>query len=422
MKKIAILTTFNEFMPGYSLTGLVADQARMLKAKGHKVTVFVSEKFNEKHPFPISGIEVREVIPSTDLIDYTTESAITDEHKEVAKLTRNVMVNHLKDYDIAFTHDYIYTGWNLPYCHGVLLAQNDLPNLKWFHWLHSVPSTSRDWWIANRYAGYGKIIFPNNSDRILVAEQFRGKPDDVRIIHHIKDLRSWFDFEDRTCKFIDRYPKVMQGDIVNIYPASCDRLGAKRVKFVIHIMGELKKKGCTVCFVVANQWATGKQRKEDIEAYKEYATAYGLEPGNDFIFTSEFGPEYELGLDKKMLYELMLCGNLLVFPTREESFGFVPLESSFCGNFVVTNKSLPSANEIMGGSSLSIDFGSNSHRYNLLDPLRYFKDCANLILRRMDENESTRTRTFLRQHYNWDYLYERQYAPLFAESKLWRLS
>ena len=46
--------------------------------------------------------------------------------------------------------------------------------------------------------------------------------DHLRVIPHIKDLRSWYDFDDESCEFIKEYPAVMQADIVQIYPAGAE--------------------------------------------------------------------------------------------------------------------------------------------------------------------------------------------------------
>ena len=419
--KIAILTNFNEFNPGYSLTGIVQDQCRMLHKYRHDVSIVVLDKFNDKKGlFPHGGppVKVLKKMPFGNLIDYKTQDDLTDGHKELAQRISKMLRSEFFDYDIIFTHDLIFTGWNLPHAVGIKLASPHMPNVRWMHWIHSIPSTQNDWWSIRAYGKNHRIIFPNSSNRILVAEQYRGTIDSVRTIPHIKDIRTFFDFHKDTCEFIDKYPSAMRADIVNIYPAGTDRLSAKGVDTVISIMGNLKKMGFTVCFVCANQWS--HQRQEDIAIYKSLAEAEGLVPGKDFIFTSEWNDKYANGLPKEILRELMMLANLFVFPTNEESFGLVAPEIALAsGALCVFNKSLDQMMEIHGYAGMFCDFGSNT-RPDFNPPIpwnTYLNEITKLIASRMGELETLRHRSFIRQRYNMDNLYEKYYAPIMEEAR-----
>jgi hypothetical protein len=260
-----------------------------------------------------------------------------------------------------------------------------------------------------------KIIYPNETERTRVAEQYSGWDDDVRCIPHIKDPRTWFEFCEDTCRFVDKYPNVLQADIVQILPASVDRLEAKRVKEVSYIFGHLKNDlANSVCLVVANQWATTKEHKTNIENYKSAGKQVGLVPEVDYIFTSDFGKEYEVGISKRMVRELFLLSNLFIFPTREESFGLVVPEASLSGCYMVLNKSLQMQVEISGNRAKYFDFGSHHMNFEIPSP-NYWLDLAKIIFARMNQDEAIKTRTFVRQTYNMDNLYKKYYAPVMKE-------
>jgi glycosyltransferase involved in cell wall biosynthesis len=282
-----------------------------------------------------------------------------------------------------------------------------------------VPSQNYDWWKIKDYGRTHKLVFPNGTDAVRVAEAFKGELEDVRIIPHIKDPRSWCRFDSETRRFIDDHPNVLQGDIIQVYPASTDRLESKRIGVLIDIFGAIKKRGLKVCLVIANQWAQGREEQQPLKPYYNRALKQDLVKDEDFIFTSDWDPErYGTGIPRRILQELQLLHNLFVFPTREESFGLVGPEAAMSGAFMVLNRNLDMMREVFGNNGLQMDFGSFHNEFK--PPHKeYYRDVAIIILGRMYNNESIRTRTFCRKAYNYDALYIHIYEPLLMESKLW---
>ena len=417
--KIGIFTTFQEFQPGYSLTGIVKDQVEMLAHYNHEVHLFVNERYHGED-FP-GNVQLRKEIPFTHLKDYHSVNDMSDEHKIIRDETANRIVKILgeEQFDVAFTHDFVFIGWNMPYGEACKIAGRKLPNVVWMHWIHSIPSGGpRDWWNIGEYGSNHKLIYPNETDRLRVAEHYKGQIHDVRVVPHIKDIRTWFDFCDDTRRLIDKYPGILSADYVQILPASVDRLTAKRVRYVMQIFAEIKAHGRSVFLLIANQWATEKKQKEDTNQFREFAIMKGLIDQQDFAFTSDFeSPKFDVGIPQRMIRELFLCSNLFIFPTREESFGLVVPEAGLSGVYMVLNKSLHQQIEITRSNCLYFDFGSFSHDVKIEDPDKFFRDVAFIIIGRMKENESLKIKTFCRQQYNYDNLYRRYYLPVIQELK-----
>jgi hypothetical protein len=218
-----------------------------------------------------------------------------------------------------------------------------------------------------------------------------------------------------TCSIIDRMPGIMQADIVQLLPASVDRLSAKRVREVISIFAGFKRYSRSVALVIANQWATTRTHKESVEEYLAFAGGHGLTPGEEILFTSMLGEKYEVGISQRMIRELFALSNLFIFPTKEETFGLVMPEAALSGAYIVINSSLDMAREVAGQGAFGTEFGSYRRGFSPLDMDEYLRQVALIILGRMAQNESIMTRTHARQHYNRDYLYKREYAPVMEE-------
>lgn len=421
--KIAILTYFYDLNPGYSLVGIVGDQIRMLTAYGHDVTVFTREQFDyEKFPNPdYKRATMKSVLPFMHLKDYDSATNITPEHVEIIKQTTQVMVDELRDMDVIFTHDFVFTGWNLPLCIAAMNACKAFPQVPWLHWIHSIPTAGRDWWTAGSWPTNHRIVYPNETDRVIVAEAYHTDSDRVRTIPHIKDLRSFFDFSDVSCELIRQFPMLMQADIVQVYPAAADRQSAKNVPAVIEIFSYFKRHDYRVCLFIANQWATTTQRREELDEIKARAKELGMVLGSDLIFLSDcLDGQYTTGLPKHVLRELLMLTNVFIYPTTHETFGLVLPEVLLAsGCMVVLNRSLDMQREISGNNGLFFDFGSFLRRIERDNQSAWLYAVAETILGRWLQEDGIQAKTFARQQYNWNNLYRKFYAPILAESVLW---
>lgn len=426
-KTVGILTNFMDFNPGYSLSGIVVDQAHMLIRQGHKVIIYVNEQFNEQYNEDAGVVKllaqfsdllfIKQKTKFMKLNDYEKDG-LKEEHVMQAKEAGTTFAQEIIDEEIKiiFTHDFIFTGWNLPYFHAIIETNQILRQQRkdtiWYHWIHSVPSSSRDWWSFEKLGLNHFPVFPNRTEIMRVAESYKIPASRVRCIPHIKDIRNWYDFGG-DARFICReYPEIMNSEIIQVYPCSTDRLAAKQLHIVIAIFAFFKtyfKR--SVFLVIANQWATGKQRKENVQTYIDTAEQLGLFYGKDFIFTSEADKSFATGISKRMLRELQLLSNIFIFPTREESFGLVGPEAAFSGCLPVVNRSLKMMQEVMSPMAPAFEFGSFDQTVDRIEDPQYLQSIAMAILNRYHYTESLQVKTHCRLTYNMDNLYVREYLP-----------
>lgn len=424
---VLIMTNFMDLNPGYSLTGIVIDQVKMLLRHGHKVVLYVNEQYNPKFEEESGLTDIRQNYPDSfkvqryttflHLIDYQSQEDLTEEHQEaINKIADGFLTGILSEKPASiFTHDFIFTGWNLPYAKAIQRVSTyaEAKDIKWYHWIHSIPGGQRDWWYIQDYGDNHKIVFPNHTDKLMVSASFRAPQKDILAIPHIKDMRTWYDMCPEVWSITGAFPGLLSADIVQVYPASSDRLHAKQVDVLIKLFGFMKtSSNCTVFLMIANQWATGKQRKEDLEKYKELAEQYGLEVGTDFVFTSDIQPDFELGLSKRILRELQLFQNVFIYPTQGESFGLVGPEAAFTGPLMVTNRSLTMLKEVMGHYSSSFDFGSYHQNTPDVENDEYLDAIARNILHMILTSPECCTKSYVRKRYNMSHIYKAFYSHM----------
>ena len=136
-KKVAILTTFQDFDAAYSLTNIALDQCRMLERHGYDYSIFVNQGFNPSHLEKYSHLNVKDVLPTTPGI---SEDIVIDHL--VDSLTESYL-EHLSGYDVVMTHDIMFQSWFLTHNKAVRNVIPKMPNTVRMYHKIMIPSLPR---------------------------------------------------------------------------------------------------------------------------------------------------------------------------------------------------------------------------------------------------------------------------------------
>src|SRR3990167_10210004 len=122
--KVAILTTFYNFDPAYSLCSVVKSQLTALIANGYETVLFVHDNFKDDDKVPV-GVEIRKIVPRFLLVDYSANQEVNSDLESQANKAYEALKEHTKDIDVIFEHDLVFQGWFLPYCLAIHKLANE---------------------------------------------------------------------------------------------------------------------------------------------------------------------------------------------------------------------------------------------------------------------------------------------------------
>lgn len=420
MEKIAILTTFADFRPEFSLVGVVDQQLKMLLKHGYKPVLITLDIFKDENRVPV-GVEVRKILPQLILEPYSAMDASNIEADSLKAQT--AMEEGMSDIDVCLSHDIIFINSYLPYNVAMRKAiGTKLSHVKWLHWMHSAPSfrnlDNTVWDNLVTLPPNSRLIYMNHTDVVRAAEMYHVLPKDVRTVYNPMDIRELHNFDSLTKEIIEQND-LMSPEFLCVYPLSTTRMDkfGKQLSKVIWIVSELKKKGRTVALVVPNAHANAQREKDAIEEMYSYAYSRGLER-RELIFTSLHDvPKYELGAPHEVVRDLFLLSNLFIFPTVSENCPLVLLEAMAGKNILVLNQSFPPLKDFGKDDALYFGFGSllEKDRDFPHGEDKYYQDIATLIVSEYDQNKAVRAQTRLRREFNIDSIWKRQLEPAIKE-------
>ena len=426
--KVAILTMFTGLSTTYSLVNVVADQLTMLLQAGIAVKVLVSETCPDGERTGIFADRRIEWVKITNtrngaLIHWHDYSGATGVVHPTffaeAELIAQDFVRHLNDVDVCILHDILYQGWHLVHNIAIRKAQQELPQVRFLAFTHSLPVNrpkEMDFPFSARFTDMPRtrFVYPTYSGLPALARQYDIPEGHCAVVYNtLPLLQSMSQPVQQVAERMD----LLGADLLSIYPARLTT--GKKFEKVAALLGAIQRATELHARVVFCDFPSA-----DIpsQVYKSMICTEGVRFGlkqEDMLFTSDL-QGFEEGFPREGVLELFQLSNLFICPSYSESFGLTVLEAASRGNFLVLNAAVPALQEL--GSALGAyflrwdarNFGFDTREAYHPSEEAYYQEHGGMIVNRMREDSSLRAKTVVRTKYNTEWICKNQLLPLLA--------
>lgn len=337
--KVAILSHFQGFAPGYALAVGWYERARVLEYYGKSFGIefdFFTAKNCPEGCYP-NQKAVLATVPGSKPFDYKVD-IFTKQYLEL-----------LGSYDVVLTADIIYQrkgnflAWNQA-------MRNASKHLKawWCHWIHS-SWTNRPSMLNLkdpdhlRYTMMDRsfLVYLNSYEIKQVATMYDTPEKNVRVVYNNKDPRVFFDFHPHSWTIVKQL-SLFDKDVISVFPHCSTRMDAKGFDGVIAVIAALKRRGLKVGLVFCN--ANARKVQPEIMQKKQLMLKMGLHEGEDYMFTHDL--DNWKPMPRKVIRDLMRISNIFTFASWRETTGNIFQEAQISGNLLVLNGNLPCLREL----------------------------------------------------------------------------
>jgi glycosyltransferase involved in cell wall biosynthesis len=339
----------------------------MLLKAGYDPVLFVAPSFEGEGVLSPRYVEIRKIAqPEAKL-------------KEIEERMRG----RFDDLDVVICHDIFFLRQHRLWAKAARNLAKQHPSLAWMHWQHSRGDNVLTQAMPNSY-----FCYPNRGDLDHVAAINSTDLSRVRYIPHPLDFDylGWPDLAVRIAEDFD-FHKV---DVAMFLPTRFDR--QKQIERAVRIAAGIKRAGRSVCFLVADAYATGDhflRYKEDL-----LAIAKGQDlTKKEFVLLGETYEECKYATPRPVVKALFEMGNLFVQPSNSETSSLIVMEAIFAGNLVIINRDFPPIHHLYK-AALTLPFGSVTNpdtkyykhiqtaggQRKVEDPQAYWDDQARLTI------------------------------------------
>lgn len=427
--KLAVLGVLANLEKAYSIAGVVIDQLRMLHRAGHDLIFVTTSDFQDTGGLP-PGVSVR----TYDRYHKPVVECDYNHLKPYVDLVSGQLQECLSDREACLTHDVLFLRDFAPVNWAMRHAAADLPDLRWFHWMHSAPSPHPRkvaypftacfaGMVNSRYISVNRTDVPRFRDMYQVPEAH------VRTVHNVIDPPSAFTMHPLADELY-RGLTLYDADIVCAYPTRM--VSAKQIDKLIKLIACLKRAGQSVRLIICNSYSASEQESKLIEGLSQLALEWGLSEG-EFVFTSRFtsswakDSSYELsqGIPHKAVMDLLALSDLFIQPSVSEACPIIMLEAGLAKALVVLNQDLQICNEFLGQEmafeetkrGVAFSFGSVTRPVSSYypDEKSWFEERANKIIAIQASDKALEFFKYVRKYHSEAWVYRHQLLPLLTE-------
>ena len=412
MKKVAILTSFvGKIDSAYSLCNVVGTQLKMLVKYGYRPTLIVRSLEEPEGIWANPAITVKQ-IPNLILDPVSGKVEDMEKFKKDSITTAEALHEIVQDHDVVITHDTIFQKGELIQNAAARMVAEELPNLRWLHWIHSGPDFKQNVPppFNLRYIPFphSYIVYPNYYDIGRVAEMYGMEETDVKVCYHPIDICEFLGLSDDMMRFVDQ-KKILNADIVAVYPIRLDR--GKQPHKLISIFGHFKKMGRSVRLIIVDFHSTGGDKAQYREEMKRQASEIGL-TRNEIIFMSEYDKRFEYKVPHEIIRDLLMISNLFIQPSETETYSLIAQEAALCKNLVVLNEDFPAMRTIYGEDALYRRFSSVLMKTTYDNENLAYYDMARYLDYYLTNDKAVALQTKIRKTRNLDYVFTHQFERL----------
>jgi glycosyltransferase involved in cell wall biosynthesis len=333
---------------------------------------------------------------------------------------RVALEQDIGDIDVILSHDMIFQPAQLKLHAAALAVANAHPEKKWLHWIHSATSSfarEHKRIVGGSFPNY-KIVFPNQYDAPRVAECYGVAVSDVAFVPHATDPLTFL-MSHPLSRELATEIDLLEADVIGCYPARLDQ--GKQVEIGIEIFHQIKRTGRQVRYIIFDFHSTGGDKVQVRNNLIELCKSLHLEVGKEVVFTSQWRKETQLECPRQMVRDIMLVGDVLIQPSRSETYSLVAQEAALCRNLLMLNFDFPVFRDIYKGDALYGKFSSNLDALTGMDGTTetryanradYMQDMARRIVGQLESNMVLRQFRFRRKQRNLKAVWRDYLEPL----------
>ena len=377
---------------------VVADQAAIMAARGHDVTVIAGNLFNETGNGRIASVVIPDISPAAQPVVAAHEELGSDAGSRAFKHARAGLEDQLcvalQNCDAVLIHNVCTMQFNLPLAAALAGLPALLPRARFVAWIHDIAAINPDYSIPVGYPwNLLREIIPG-FEYVAVSERRQSEwcsltgcgTADCKVIPNGFSPQRELGMSALASRLVDQ--GILERDLVLLHP--CRLLRRKNVEMSLQITASLRKDGTDAVLLITG---AGDPHHAPSSTYAAEISQLRDQLGLGDV--ARFLGQY--GLAESDLPSLYLLSDALLLPSRQEGFGLPMLEAAF-HRIPAFCSDIEPLSQMPGAIPFPMEAPA--------------EEIASLIIRQMQQWPANSPRKAVTRNHTWSAVYRNYLDPL----------